>query len=52
MSITKKGAPKLIFFNQKEIEKDLDNFLHRKLTLKVKSWHFLTARHQSKKIKN
>ena len=30
----KKCAAKLIFFNEKKIEKDLDNFLHRKLTLK------------------
>ena len=32
----KKCAPKLIFFNEKKIEKDLDNFWYRKLTLKVK----------------
>ena len=32
----KKCAPKLIFFNEKKIEKDSDNFLYRKLTLKVK----------------
>jgi hypothetical protein len=32
----KKCAPKLIFFNEKKIEKDSDNFWHRKLTLKVK----------------
>ena len=33
----KKCAPKLIFFNEKKkIEKDLDNFWSRKLTLKVK----------------
>ena len=38
----KKCAPKLIFFNEKKIEKDSDNFWHRKLTLKVKFWHFLT----------
>ena len=29
----KKCAPKLIFFNEQEIEKDLNNFLRRKLTL-------------------
>ena len=29
----------LIFFNEKN-EKDLDNFWHRKLTLKVRNWHF------------
>ena len=32
----KKYAPKLIFFNEKKIEKDSDNFWYRKLTLKVK----------------
>ena len=32
----KKCPPKLIFFNGKKIEKDSDNFLYRKLTLKVK----------------
>ena len=31
----KKWAPKLIFFNEKKIEKDSDNFWYRKLTLKV-----------------
>ena len=35
MSITKKS----IFFNEKKIEKDFDNFWHRKLTLKVRNWH-------------
>ena len=29
-------APKLIFFSEKKIEKDSDNFWYRKLTLKVK----------------
>ena len=29
----KRFAPKLIFFNEKKIEKDSDDFLHRKLTL-------------------
>ena len=38
----KKCAPKLVFFKEKN-EKDLDDFLPRKLTLKVKLWHFLTA---------
>ena len=28
--------------NEKKIEKDSDDFWHRKLTLKVKFWHFLT----------
>ena len=32
----KKCAPKLIFFNEKKIEKDSDNFWYRKLTLKVR----------------
>ena len=32
----KKCAPKLIFFNEKKIEKDSDNFWNRKLTLKVR----------------
>ena len=40
----KKCAPKLIFFNEKKIEKDLDNFWHRKLTLKVRNWDFSIAR--------
>ena len=40
-----KWAPKLIFFNEKKIEKDSDNFRHRQLTLKVKFWHFLTPPH-------
>ena len=31
----KRCAPKLIFFNEKKIEKDSDNFWYRKLTLKV-----------------
>jgi hypothetical protein len=32
----KKCAPKLIFFNEKKIQKNSDNFRCRKLTLKVK----------------
>ena len=36
----KKCAPKLIFFNEKKIEKDWDNFWHRKLTLKDRNWQF------------
>ena len=39
----KKCAPKLIFFNEKKIEKDSDNFRHRKLTLKVRILPFLTS---------
>ena len=35
----KKHAPYLIFFNEKN-EKDLDNVLHKKLTLKVRNWNF------------
>ena len=41
----KKCAPKLIFFNEKKIEKDSDNFIHRELTLNVNIWHFLTPPH-------
>ena len=36
----KKHAPILIFFNEKKIEKDSDNFWHKKLTSKVRNWHF------------
>ena len=32
-------------FNEKKIEKDSDDFWHRKLTLKVKFQHFLTPSH-------
>ena len=39
----KKHAPKLIFFNEKKIEKDSDNFWHRKLTLKVRNRLFSIA---------
>ena len=38
----KKGAPKLIFFNEKKIQKDSEDFWHRKFTLKIQNWHFLT----------
>ena len=41
----KKCAPKLVFFNEKKIEEDFDDFWRRKLTWKVKFWHFLTAPH-------
>ena len=37
----------MIFFNEKKIQKDSDDFWHRKLTLKVKFWYFLTAPHYS-----
>ena len=39
----KKYPSKFVFFNEKN-QKDSDNYWHRKLTLKVKFWHFLTAR--------
>ena len=45
--LNKKCAPNLLFFNEKKIQKDSDDFWHRKLTLKVKFWYFLTARHYS-----
>ena len=48
MSIPKKCALKLVFFNTKKFEKDSDDFWPRKLTLEVKFWHFLTACHYSK----
>ena len=38
-----KDAPKLIFFDEKKIEKDSDNLWQRKLTLKVRNWHFSIA---------
>ena len=41
----KKCSPKLVFFNEKRIEKDWDDFWRRKLTLKVKFWQFLTPPH-------
>ena len=37
----------MIFFNEKKNQKDSDDFWHRKLTLKVKFWYFLTAPHYS-----
>ena len=37
----KKCVPKLIFFNEKKIEKDSDNFWRGKLTLKVRNRQFL-----------
>ena len=43
ISKKKKCAPKFIFFNEKKIEKDSDNFWYRKLTLKVRNCHFLIA---------
>ena len=41
MRIAKKCALIFVFFNEKKIKKDLDDFWHRKLTLKVKFWHQL-----------
>ena len=41
----KKCAPELLFFIEKKIEKDSNDFWHRKLTLKVKLWHILTPPH-------
>ena len=38
----KKCAPKLILFNENVFWKDLDNFCHRKLTLKIKILQLLT----------
>ena len=40
-------APWLTFFNEKKIQKDSNDFWHRKLTLKVKFRYFLTAPHYS-----
>ena len=42
----KKCAPKFIFFNEKN-QNGFGDFWHRKLTLKVKFWYFLTAPHYS-----
>ena len=39
----KKCAPKLVFYNEKKIEKDSDDFRHRKFTLKVQFLHFATS---------
>ena len=41
----KKGVPKLIFFNEFFFQKYSDDFWHRKFTLKVQNWHFLTNCH-------
>ena len=32
----KKCAPELVFFNEKKIEKDSDNFRNKKIEMKVK----------------
>ena len=43
IDVIKKCAPKLILFiEKKKLRKMRIIFLHRKLTLKVKYWHFLT----------
>ena len=34
----------LISLNEKKLDKDSDHYRHRKLTLKVKFWHFLTLK--------
>ena len=39
----RKAAPKLIFFNEKKIWNDSDDFWHRKLTLKVRILQYFTA---------
>ena len=44
MSITKNVLPNWYYLMEK-IEKDSDDFWHRKLTLKVKFWHFSTPLH-------
>ena len=41
----KKCALKFVFFNEKKNQKDLDDFLCRKLTFKVRFWLFLTPPH-------
>ena len=43
----KKCTSKLAFYIGKKIEKDSDDFWYRKLTLKVKFWHFLIPPHNS-----
>ena len=40
----KKWSPKLIFINEKKIQKQSVDIWHRKSTLKVQFWHFLTNR--------
>ena len=43
MSITKNVPLNWYSSMKKKIEKDSDNFWHRKLTLKVRNWHFSIA---------
>ena len=38
-------APKFVLFNKKRNQKDSDDFWRTKLTLAVRSWHFLTPTH-------
>ena len=47
MSITKNVLLNYNSWMKKKIDKDSDNFWHRKLTLKVKFWHFLTPSHNT-----
>ena len=39
--LSKNVNNKKMCFNEKQIEKDSDDFWHKKMTLKVKFWHFL-----------
>ena len=48
MSITTNVLLDWYSLMKKKIQKDSDNFWHRKLTLKIKFWHFLKNRHYSK----
>ena len=41
--LNKKCAPNLSFFNEKKIQKDSDDFWHRKFTLKVQFSHFVPS---------
>ena len=45
MSITKNVLLNWYSSMKKKIEKDSDDFWHKKLTLKVKFWHFFTPPH-------
>ena len=36
-------TPKIVFFNENFFQKDSNNFLHKKLTLKVRILQFLTT---------
>jgi hypothetical protein len=39
-NFNKKCAPKILFLNEKKIQKDSNDFCHRKFTLKVQFQHF------------